>query len=173
EGAPMPVPFCDGALEIGRERLRALRERARVPIGLENLALAFSRTDVESQGAFVDSLLADADSFVVLDLHNLWCQSVNFGIAAGDLLRSWPLSRVRELHLSGGRWSALRSDVKPFRRDTHDSAIPAEVLALLPIALASCPNAEVVIVERLGETLASREDEASFAEDVRRVREAV
>ena len=40
-GAPLPVPFTEGALRVGRDRLERLADAARVPIGLENLALAF------------------------------------------------------------------------------------------------------------------------------------
>lgn len=47
-------------------------------IGLENLALAFTASDVRDQGQFLDDLLAPFDGFLVLDLHNLYCQLVNF-----------------------------------------------------------------------------------------------
>lgn len=173
-GAPMPVPFCTAAVATGRRAIAAIAERARTPVGIENLALALSRRDVLEQGAFVAQLVpAEPDGFVLLDLHNLWCQAVNFEIAPAALLATWPLDRVRELHVSGGRWATPASDPRPFRRDTHDHPVPDEVIALLPLALASCPHVEVVIVERLGTTFATARDDDEFRDDVRRVRAAV
>jgi hypothetical protein len=172
-GAPMPVPFCTAAVDLGRRWLAATRAHV-VPFGLENLALALSRRDALEQGAFVDRLLGDDDDgFVVLDLHNLWCQAVNFELEPAALLASWPLHRVRELHVAGGRWARVASDPRPFRRDTHDAPIPDEVLALVPLVLASCPRVEVVIIERLGNSLRAPADEAALRDDVLRTRDAV
>jgi uncharacterized protein (UPF0276 family) len=146
-GAPMPVPHTDRAVAIGRERIARIAELAKVRVGLENLALAMGPRDVEDHGAFLDALTAP-DGFVLLDLHNLYCQSANFGVAMDDLLARYPLARVREIHVSGGSWSH-----GGFRRDTHDDDVPREVLAFLPRALARCPNVEVVVLERLGGTI--------------------
>src|SRR5262245_12503840 len=83
QAAPLPVPLCAAALELGRERLGRLAEVAAqnsretgtpVPrVGLENLAFAFGPRDVWEQGRFLDELLTPVDGFVVLDLHNLFC----------------------------------------------------------------------------------------------------
>ncbi len=45
-----------------------------------------------------------------------------------------------------------------FRRDTHDSEVPREVFALLPAALAAAPNVELIMLERLSESLESPHD---------------
>jgi uncharacterized protein (UPF0276 family) len=170
DGPPLPVPRCPAALRSGRDRLRRLADVVGAPIGLENLAFAFSASEVREQGAFLEELLAPGDGFLVLDLHNLYCQSANSGIPALELLASYPLARVRELHLSGGSWSQPATDPRPFRRDTHDGPIPDPVLELLAPALALCPGVHSVIVERLGHTLSPEQSEA-FRADFRRVRE--
>jgi uncharacterized protein (UPF0276 family) len=167
QSAPLPVPLTDSALQLGQDRLRRLAEVARVPVGLENLAFAFSMRDVVEQGRFLDALLAAVDGFVLLDLHNLYCQSVNFHVGLDDLLVGYPLERVRELHVSGGSWSDGR-----IRRDTHDGEVPAELFAWLPRVLERCPNVEAVVLERLGGTLAPADD-APFRSDFMRLREAL
>jgi len=70
-GAPMPLPNSPTVLRLGRERLAALKDATGLPVGLENLALAFSRRDALAHGAFLEALLEPSGGFVLLDLHNL------------------------------------------------------------------------------------------------------
>ncbi len=170
-GAPMPVPYTDSTVRIGRDRLRRLKEAARVDVGLENLALALGTRDVDDQGPFLEELLSAVDGFLVLDVHNLYCQASNFGRDALALAERYPLARVRQLHVSGGSWSgdgALR-----IRQDTHDDRVPDEVLALVAPIAARCPNLAHVILERVGGTLRDAAEEAAFAEDFRVLRKIV
>jgi len=143
-GPPLPVPLTGSSLALGQERLQQLAEIANRPIGLENLALAFGRDDVARQGEFLDALLAPVDGFLLLDLHNVYCQACNFGLDAKELLDLYPLQRVKEMHISGGSW------IDDIRRDTHDDSVPDIVFDLLQEALLRCPQTEIVILERLG-----------------------
>ena len=165
--APMPVPMTEGTLRLGRDRMKRLRDASGLPVGLENLASALTPRDVAEQGAFINALLEPVDGFVLLDVHNLYCQLHNFGWAADDLLATYPLERVREIHVSGGSWGD--ADGTPFRRDTHDEPVPDEVFALLEVALAKCPNTEVVLFERLGGTIADRQAALQFGVDYRKI----
>jgi uncharacterized protein (UPF0276 family) len=172
--APLPVPLTERTLRMGQERMRRLAEAAGTRVGLENLAIAFGKRDVLAQGQFLDELLAPVDGFVLLDLHNLYCQLHNFDMSADDLLASYPLARVTELHLSGGSWDRPECDPhgRRFRRDTHDDAVPEEVFELLPLALELCPNLEAVFFERIGGSMRP-EDYPRFVADYQRIRSIV
>lgn len=172
-GCPLPVPLTRASLALGTQRLVALQHASRCPVGLENLALAFSRQQVLAHGAFLRQLVEPVGGFVVLDLHNVYCQSVNFNLDLKTLIRSYPLERVREIHLSGGSWASSDHQGSPVRRDTHDDAIPAEILDQLAFAIQSCPNLDVVFIERLGDTFRSLEDEARFREEFLTVKNIV
>ena len=171
--APMPVPLTNATVALGRARLRRMQEAAKLPVGLENLAIALGRADVEDQGRFLDELLSEVNGFVLLDVHNLYCQIANFGIDAVELLERYPLHRVRELHISGGSWDHPSLDDAPFRRDTHDDAFPEEVFELLQLALDRCPHVEAVFAERIGGTITSDEQAEQFRRDYRRTVEIV
>jgi uncharacterized protein (UPF0276 family) len=171
-GVPLPVPYTKGALAVGRDRLARLREVTNgAPIGLENLALAMSRDDAMVHGEFLDALLEPHDGFLLLDLHNLYCQAHNFEVAFETLLDTIPLERVREIHVSGGSWHEVSTPAgpRPFRRDTHDDDVPDEVFTLLELALPRCPGVEVVFLERLGGTLEDATDGQAYREDYRRL----
>lgn len=167
QGAPLPVPYTAQAVAAGQFKLAKLANTTSRRIGLENLALAFSLSDVNEQGRFLDELLEPFNGFILLDLHNLYCQLENFGLSAEELLRTYPLHRVREIHISGGSWSQAKNN--KIRRDTHDNEVPDEVLALLPLVLAQCPNIEAVIFERLGGTMNTAEQQHRFRDDFRAI----
>jgi uncharacterized protein len=169
--APLPLPWSEVALAIGRDRLQRLAA-FEVPVGLENLAFAFGLQDVEEQGQFLEDLLQPVNGFLVLDLHNLYCQIHNFGQSAEQLLARYPLHRVRELHVSGGSWSQGQSG-QQVRRDTHDEAVPEAVFELLVKALEYCSEVEFVIFERMGGTLTGSEAVEGFRNDFVRVKEIV
>ena len=165
QGAPLPVPLTEKTLQLGQDRMRALAEVADCPVGLENLALALSMRDVADQGVFLRDLLQPVQGFLVLDLHNVYCQMKNFGCSTEQILSTYPLERVREMHVSGGSWmEAVTARGTPIRRDTHDDAVPEEVFEMLANALPRCPQTRIVVLERLGNTLT---DERA-AEDHRR-----
>lgn len=167
--APMPMPRCARTVAIGRSRLAALAERCGLPIGLENLATSLGPTDALEQGHFLEELLEPFDGFVVLDLHNLWCQSMNTGLALLTLLDTYPLHRVREIHLSGGSWDERPGRATPVRRDTHDDLVPDELIELFRAVAPRCAALETVVYERLGPTLEDPSTHEPFRDDVRRV----
>lgn len=171
-GAPLAVPMNATSLRHGKEMMRRFAEAAQCPVGLENLAFAFGMDDVKRQGDFINDLISTVDGFLLLDLHNIYCQIENFGVDALQLLNSYPLERVREIHLSGGSWSPSESGNRvAVRRDTHDDAVPQEVFTLSTAALKLCPNVEFVIMERLGHTMYDVSQQVEFREDFETMRE--
>src|SRR5947207_1092634 len=49
-------------------------------------------------------IVAASGAPMLLDLHNLYANAVNFGEDAPAYLRRFPLDRVAAVHLAGGRW---------------------------------------------------------------------
>src|ERR1700730_18948116 len=67
---------------------------------------------------------------LLLDLHNLYTNAVNFGDDPHALLGRFPLDQVAAVHLSGGRWI---DGPKGARRllDDHLHDVPLAVFELL------------------------------------------
>lgn len=171
-GAPLPLPPTMEAVGLGRERLARMAAVTGTRVGLENLALAFGLEDVLVQGRFLEAVLSAVDGCLLLDLHNLHCQAVNFARPMAELLQLYPLGRVTQIHLSGGSWSDDAGG-PPVRRDTHDGAVPEELFDFLPRAIAACPRVEVVVLERLGISFHGEQDAVVFREDFARLEQVL
>ncbi len=175
EGAPLPVPLNKSTLAIGISRLKSIQDAAHLAVGIENLAFSFCLDDVKKQGEFLDKLTAPINGFLILDLHNIFCQAKNFKIDLLEIVKLYPLKKVREIHISGGSWqnSIYAKDLKKVRRDTHDEKVPKEIFDLLPDVLTLCPNLEYIIFERLGHTLSHEKEKLQFRKDFLKLRSII
>lgn len=165
-GAPLSIPYTAQTLAIGRDRLARIYDACERPVGLENLAFSYSLDEVKRHGAFLEELIAPLNGFIILDLHNLYCQLHNFSLDFKALIRLYPLERVREIHISGGSWEATALDPdRRVRRDTHDDTVPEAVFALLQKTIPLCPQLKYVVMEQLGNGLQSPESRQGFYHD--------
>jgi uncharacterized protein (UPF0276 family) len=165
-GAPLGIPYTPATLSIGRDRLKRIYDACRCPVGLENLAFSTSIEEVKRHGVFLEQLLEPVNGFIILDLHNLYCQLHNFGMAFDELIALYPLHRVREIHISGGSWDhSLADPGRTVRRDTHDHSVPSEVFRLLEDALGRCPHIKYVVLEQLGVGLQTAAARKTFYDD--------
>ena len=165
-GAPLNIPYTTTTLNIGRDRLARIYDACHCPVGLENLAFAYSAEEVKKHGDFLEQLIEPINGFIILDLHNLYCQSHNFSIDAKTLLQHYPLHRVREIHISGGSWDdSFEATGRVIRRDTHDNAVPLEVFQLLEQTIALCPQLKYVVMEQLGTALKTETSRKQFYND--------
>ena len=116
-------------------------------------------------------MLSPVNGYLLLDLHNVYCQSVNFGVPMMDMVKTYPLDLVEEIHLSGGSWSEHAGS--KVRRDTHDGRLPQEIVDILPTVIALCPKLKFVLFEKLPGSFESDADAAGFREDYLRMKAAV
>jgi uncharacterized protein (UPF0276 family) len=175
KGAPLPIPLNKSTLAIGINRLKSIQEVASVRIGIENLALSFCIDDVKKQGKFIEKLTEPINGFLILDLHNIYCQAHNFKIDMLDIIKSYPLKKVREIHISGGSWqnSRYEKDLKKIRRDTHDGKVPNQIFNILSEVLVLCKNVEYIIFEQLGSSLTDEKSQIQFRKDFLKIKTIV
>ncbi|MCE9579119.1 MAG: DUF692 domain-containing protein [Deltaproteobacteria bacterium] len=169
----LPAPYTPATVALGVDRLRRLADAVGCPVGLENLGMGLGPVDAQEQGAFLGEILDAVDGFLLLDVHNVWTQAHNARLDPLALLRTYPLARVRELHVSGGDWYEPAPGARPIRLDSHDGDVPGDVWPLVAEALACCPALEVVFLERRGQTLGREPDRAAYRADFLALRAAV
>lgn len=166
QGAPLNIPYTSTTLHIGQDRLKRIYNVCCCPVGLENLAFSYSLEEVKRHGDFLDRLLEPVNGFLILDLHNLYCQLHNFNLSFEEMIGLYPLEKVREIHISGGSWDHPQTDpARTIRRDTHDEGVPEEVFALLDHTIDRCPHLKYVVLEQLGTALTTEASRNTFYHD--------
>lgn len=166
KGAPIGIPYTPTTLSLGIDRLKRIQDACQCPVGLENLAFAYTLDEVKIHGHFLEKLINPVNGFIILDLHNIYCQLCNFDISFEELIGFYPLDKVREIHISGGSWAETSSKPQQkIRRDTHDEAVPNEVFGLLKQTLGKCKNLKYVVLEQIGAGLKSLESQELFRQD--------
>ena len=166
KGAPISIPFTPATLALGMDRLKRIQDVCQCPVGLENLAFSYSLEEVKKHGIFLEQLVGSVNGFIILDLHNLYCQMHNFRLSFDEIIHLYPLEKVREIHISGGSWDEKpNANGEKIRRDTHDESVPEEVFRLLRSTIPKCPNLKFVVLEQLGAALNSEESRDYFRHD--------
>jgi uncharacterized protein len=100
--------------------------------------------------AWLTGTLAASGAGMLLDLHNLYANSVNFGLDPQDFLARLPVEKIHQVHISGGRW--IDNGDTGHRRllDDHLHDPPDPVYDLLGGLARRSPNPLTVILERDG-----------------------
>jgi uncharacterized protein len=144
-GLTIPLPRDQETLESLGPRIAEVRRRLPVPFLLENNVYFFDMPGQEMTDAgFLNALCAATGCGLLLDLHNVYCNSRNHDTDPFRLLDEIDLSNVRELHVAGGM------EYEGFYLDAHSGPLPEPVWALLEYALPRCPNLGGVTFELLG-----------------------
>ena len=117
---------------------------------MENIAtLVQPPASTMAEAAWLAQIIHGAQVPLLLDLHNLYANAVNFGEAPEELLLRLPLVRVGAVHLSGGHWIAAPGGGQRLL-DDHLHDVPPAVFALLTLLARHAPQPLTVIVERDG-----------------------
>ena len=118
---------------------------------MENIAtLIDPPASTLDEAEWLAQILHGAHVPLLLDLHNLYANAVNFGAAPEQLLLRLPLDRVGAVHLSGGHWIAAPDGAGKRLLDDHLHDVPPAVFALLTQLARLAPQPLTVIVERDG-----------------------
>lgn len=151
---PLPLPHCSESLDAVSRRLGRLREVVPV-VALENWASTFTISDPGDEPRFCNAVCEAADCGLILDLHNVYTQCLNFDLDANATLDGFDLDRVIALHLSGGSFSEPEwsSHGRVFRLDSHDGPVPEWVWQAFARILPECRNLRGVVIERIAASL--------------------
>ena len=123
---------------------------------LENVASLLDPPGSDlDEPAFLGAAVAAAGGGLLLDLHNLHANAVNFRFDARAALARLPLDRVGLVHLAGGRWIPEPTvDGRPAGRrllDDHLHPVPDPVYTLLEDLAARAERPLSVVLERDGD----------------------
>lgn len=121
----MPMPYTAEAIEHLVPRIRQVQDFLGRRILLENVSsyVAYESSAL-TEWQFLTELAAKADCLLLLDVNNVYVNSVNHGFDPDDFIRGVPVERVAQIHLAGHE----RQDT--FIIDTHDAPVADPVWSL-------------------------------------------
>jgi uncharacterized protein (UPF0276 family) len=147
-----PLQFSRAEIERVAGRAAALQDRLKKPLLHENAFYyaPFPGSEV-AEAEFIAGVVERAQTHLLLDLHNVYSNSVNFkNYDPWQFLRTVPLDRVIEIHLAGGQW------IDDWYHDLHNHAVPESVWQMLDYVLQRAPNLRAVCLEVQGPGHTSR-----------------
>jgi uncharacterized protein len=103
-----------------------------------------------NEADWTSAILAAANCALLLDLHNLHANSVNFGFDPYDFIARIPEEKICVIHLAGGRWIKAKTTDQRRLLDDHLHDVPEPVYGLLEYVGAKTSLPLTVILERDG-----------------------
>ncbi len=125
----MPIPFTAEAVGYVASRIRQVQDFLGRRIGIENVSYYVAPGQELTELEFVNAVLAEADCDLLLDVNNVYVNSINFGYDPVDFLNRIDGGRTVYVHVAGHYVEA-----PDLRVDTHGSAVAEPVWELLATA---------------------------------------
>lgn len=122
----LPIPFTREAVAHVSARIRQVQDIIGAPIALENASYYAQPHADMSEADFITAVLETSGCDLLLDVNNIYVNSINHGYDPALFLRSLPLERVRYIHVAG------HFDEAPdLKVDTHGANVIDPVWTLL------------------------------------------
>lgn len=125
----MPIPFTQEAADYVAERILRVQDILGQRIGMENASYYAAVGQQMSELDFINYVVEKADCEFLLDLNNIYVNSVNHGYDAHDFLAGLPADRIAYAHVAGHY-----NEADDLIVDTHGSTVIDPVWDLLDTA---------------------------------------
>ncbi len=122
----MPIPFTSDAVEHVVKRIHQVQDILERPMGIENVSYYAAPGQEMSEIEFLTTVLDEADCGLLLDVNNIYVNSVNHGYAAETFLKQIPGERIQYIHVAGHY-----NEAEDLIVDTHGADVIDPVWALL------------------------------------------
>lgn len=122
----MPIPFTEQAVQHVASRIRRTQDILERRIAVENVSYYAAPGQEMSEIDFLNAVLQEADCDLLLDVNNIYVNSINHGYDADSFLAGIPAERILYLHVAGHYQEAADLIV-----DTHGAEVIDPVWQLL------------------------------------------
>jgi uncharacterized protein len=136
----MPIPFTEEAVQHVAARIRQVQDFLGQRIGVEHVSYYAAPHQEMAEIDFINAVIHEADCDLLLDVNNIWVNSINHGYDPRAFLRALPAERILYCHVAGHYDEA--DDLKV---DTHGTAVIDPVWSLLEEACERVPGMPVLL----------------------------
>ena len=125
----LPIPFTQEAVHYVVDRIKRVQDILGQRIALENVSYYAAPGQQMTEIDFLNTVLKEADCDLLLDVNNIYVNSVNHRYDAETFLQQIPAKRIRYIHIAGHYKEADDLIV-----DTHGADVIDSVWHLLEAA---------------------------------------
>jgi uncharacterized protein (UPF0276 family) len=122
----MPIPFTSEAVMHVAQRIKRVQDILEQKIALENVSYYAAPGQEMSEIDFFNAVVSEADCDILLDINNIYVNSINHGYDAQAFLKAIPAQRISYAHIAGHYVEA-----EDFLVDTHGDSVIDPVWKLL------------------------------------------
>jgi uncharacterized protein len=122
----MPIPFTEEAVDYVAERILRIQDFLGQRIAMENASYYAAPQQEMSEIDFTNAVLAKADCSLLLDVNNIYVNSINHSYDPLEYLKALPGERIAYGHIAGHY-----EEAEDLRVDTHGADVIDPVWALL------------------------------------------
>ncbi len=97
----MPIPFTADAVQHVAARIRRTQDILERRIAVENVSYYAAPGQEMTELEFLNAVLTEADCDLLLDVNNIYVNSVNHRYDANDFLAGIPAERIAYIHVAG------------------------------------------------------------------------
>ena len=97
----LPIPFTGDAVKFVANRIRQVQDFLEQPLAIENISYYAAPQQELSEIDFICAVLEEADCKLLLDVNNIYVNSINHGYNAEDFLAALPGERIAYGHIAG------------------------------------------------------------------------
>ncbi len=138
----MPIPFTSEAVSYVAKRIAEVQDILERRIGIEHVSYYAAPGQELSELEFINGVLREADCDLLLDVNNIYVNSVNFAYDPFEFLAGIDAKRTVYVHIAGHY-----EEAPDLRVDTHASKVVEPVWDLLKEAYA-CYGVMPTLLER-------------------------
>ncbi|MCU4336468.1 HvfB family MNIO-type RiPP peptide maturase [Acinetobacter dispersus] len=129
----LPIPMTEAAANYVAERILRVQDILGQRLVIENVSTYLMLNAEMREAEFVREVLLKADCELLLDVNNVYVNSINHGSDAYGFIDAMPKDRIRYLHVAGHEQVE-----KNLLIDTHGAAISDPVWQLLQYTYQVC-----------------------------------
>lgn len=122
----MPIPFTQDAIKHVVDRINQVQDIIGQRMAIENVSYYAAPGKMMDEIDFINTILEKADCALLLDVNNIYVNSINHQYDAEEFLKALPGKRIAYAHIAGHY-----EEAEDLRVDTHGADVVDPVWDLL------------------------------------------
>jgi hypothetical protein len=122
----MPIPFTEEAVHYVADRIKRIQNILERRLVIENVSYYAAPGQELKEVEFITAILQEADCDLLLDVNNVYVNSINHRYDAMDYIKAMPTERIAYMHIAGHY-----NEAEDLIVDTHGADVIDPVWQLL------------------------------------------